>query len=32
VTLYQQAVASEEIDTNPLEPGYTFVKRHHRGT
>ncbi|GIE99944.1 hypothetical protein [Paractinoplanes rishiriensis] len=32
VTLHQQAVASEEIETSSLEPGYTFVKRHHRGT
>ena len=30
VILYQQAVAGEEVETNPLEPGYTFVKRHHR--
>jgi hypothetical protein len=30
VTLHEQAVESEQIDTSPLAPGYTFVKRHHR--
>ena len=32
VTLHQQAWEEEEIERNPLEPGYTYVKRHHRGT
>ena len=26
------AVESEEVDATPLAPGYTFVKKHHRGT
>ncbi|GGK99952.1 hypothetical protein [Mangrovihabitans endophyticus] len=28
--LHERAVESEQIGTGPLEPGYTFVKRHHR--
>lgn len=30
LSLHQRAVASEQIDAVPLEPGYTFVKKHHR--
>lgn len=30
LTLHQQAVEEEEIDADPLEPGYTYVKKHHR--
>ncbi len=30
VTLHEQAVESEQV-ADPLEPGYTFVKKHHRG-
>ncbi len=29
-TLHEQAVESEQV-ADPLEPGYTFVKKHHRG-
>jgi len=29
-TLHQQAIEKEDIDGFTLEPGYTFVKRHHR--
>jgi hypothetical protein len=29
--LHQQAIEKEQIDGFTLEPGYTFVKRHHRG-
>jgi hypothetical protein len=32
VTLHEKAVESAEIDAQPLTPGYTFVKRHHRNT
>jgi hypothetical protein len=32
LTLHEKAVESEEIDPQPLTPGYTFVKRHHRTT
>ncbi|MEV0902948.1 hypothetical protein [Actinoplanes sp. NPDC049802] len=31
LNLHQQAMETEEIDGFTLEPGYTFVKRHHRG-
>jgi hypothetical protein len=31
LSLHDQAVEEEEIDAGPLAPGYTFVKRHHRG-
>jgi hypothetical protein len=30
-TLHQKALEKEQIDGFTLEPGYTFVKRHHRG-
>ncbi|GAA0585963.1 hypothetical protein GCM10010172_84020 [Paractinoplanes ferrugineus] len=30
LSLHQRAVASEQIDPVPLEPGYTFVQKHHR--
>ncbi|GIE82236.1 hypothetical protein Aph02nite_81860 [Actinoplanes philippinensis] len=30
-TLHQKAIEKEQIDGFTLEPGYTFVKRHHRG-
>jgi hypothetical protein len=30
VTLHERAVESEQIPAGPLDPGYTFVKRHHR--
>lgn len=30
VTLHEQAVESEQV-ADPLAPGYTFVKKHHRG-
>jgi hypothetical protein len=30
LSLYQRAVATEQIDAAALEPGYTFVKKHHR--
>ncbi|MFC4072887.1 hypothetical protein [Actinoplanes subglobosus] len=30
-SLHQQAMEKEQIDGFTLEPGYTFVKRHHRG-
>ena len=31
LTLHEQAVEEEQIDAGPLAPGYTFVKKHHRG-
>jgi hypothetical protein len=31
VSLHERAVEEEEIDASPLAPGYTFVKKHHRG-
>jgi hypothetical protein len=31
LTLHQKALEKEQIDGFTLEPGYTFVKRHHRG-
>ncbi|MBW6435619.1 hypothetical protein KZ829_17910 [Actinoplanes hulinensis] len=31
LNLHQQAMETEEIDGFTLEPGYTFVKKHHRG-
>ncbi|BEL07036.1 hypothetical protein Q0Z83_052270 [Actinoplanes sichuanensis] len=30
-SLHQKAIEKEQIDGFTLEPGYTFVKRHHRG-
>jgi hypothetical protein len=30
VQLHEQAVESAEIDAGSLDPGYTFVKKHHR--
>jgi hypothetical protein len=30
LSLYRQAVEHELIDDEPLAPGYTFVKKHHR--
>jgi hypothetical protein len=30
LSLYQQAIDSELISDEPLAPGYTFVKKHHR--
>lgn len=30
VNLHERAVESEQVDSGPLAPGYTFVKRHHR--
>ncbi|MCA2217394.1 hypothetical protein [Jidongwangia harbinensis] len=30
VTLHERAVEEESIPASPLNPGYTFVKRHHR--
>jgi hypothetical protein len=30
VTLHERAVESEEIEAEPLAPGYTYVKKHHR--
>lgn len=30
-SLHQKALEKEQIDGFTLEPGYTFVKRHHRG-
>ncbi|MEV6347429.1 hypothetical protein [Actinoplanes sp. NPDC051851] len=31
LSLHQQAIDSEQIEDGPLAPGYTFVKKHHRG-
>ncbi|MDI6102301.1 hypothetical protein QLQ12_27150 [Actinoplanes sp. NEAU-A12] len=31
LTLHQQAIEKEQFDGFTLEPGYTFVKKHHRG-
>ncbi|MGX6600998.1 hypothetical protein ACWKSP_02500 [Micromonosporaceae bacterium Da 78-11] len=31
LSLHERAVASEQVDAGPLAPGYTFVKKHHRG-
>jgi hypothetical protein len=28
----KQATLREQVDGAPLEPGYTYVKKHHRGT
>jgi len=28
----RQASLHEQVDGKPLEPGYTYVKKHHRGT
>jgi hypothetical protein len=30
VTLHQQAVEEDGIEADPLAPGYTYVKKHHR--
>ena len=32
VTLHERAIEEDEVEANPLAPGYTFVKKHHRGT
>ncbi|GAA3342368.1 hypothetical protein GCM10020358_37100 [Amorphoplanes nipponensis] len=31
LTLHERAVESEQVPASPLAPGYTFVKKHHRG-
>jgi hypothetical protein len=31
LTLHEQAVESSQLEPSPLAPGYTFVKKHHRG-
>lgn len=31
LSLHQQAIEKEQFDGFTLEPGYTFVKKHHRG-
>jgi hypothetical protein len=28
----RQVALHEQVTEEPLEPGYTFVKKHHRGT
>ena len=30
LTLHERAIESEQIAPDPLTPGYTFVKKHHR--
>lgn len=30
LTLHKQAVETEQVADNPLTPGYTFVRKHHR--
>jgi hypothetical protein len=31
VNLHERAVETDEVTASPLAPGYTFVKKHHRG-
>ena len=30
LSLHERAIESEEVPAAPLDPGFTFVKRHHR--
>jgi hypothetical protein len=30
LTLHERAVESAQVAADPLAPGYTFVKKHHR--
>jgi hypothetical protein len=30
LTLHERAVEEEQVEPNPLDPGYTFVRKHHR--
>ena len=30
LTLHERAVEEEQVEPSPLDPGYTFVRKHHR--